>query len=150
MDYLIGGVVGLILGAVGAYLVARGRSDADRRVLEAEARSLRERAESDAVAVRREAELAAKAELLKAREEQDRKFEAPTAPGPCRFAAATGVVRGTPEGPPSNSRGRSGEVPPGTGTTTGPLPVPAAPPRQCPGIGPTRPRSILECPARPG
>lgn len=76
MDYLIGGIAGLVIGFVVAWVLGRNRAGVDRSALEAESKALRERAVTDAEHLKREAELAAKSEILKLREEQDRKFEA--------------------------------------------------------------------------
>lgn len=76
--YILCVVVGLALGGGVAFVLSRGRNDAERAKLDAEAKVLRERAENEAAALRKEAELAARADLLKAREEHDRKVEART------------------------------------------------------------------------
>lgn len=76
MEWLVPGLAGLALGAGGVWAWARSRADAGRAALEAEARSLRERAETEAEHLRKEAQLGARADLLKLREEQEKRLEA--------------------------------------------------------------------------
>jgi ribonucrease Y len=75
VEYLIPGLVGLVLGVVVALLVARRGASGERAKLEEEARQLRKRAEDEAEHLKREAVLAARADVLKAREEQERRLE---------------------------------------------------------------------------
>ncbi len=69
------GVVGLVVGGAVAFALAKKDASTRREEAELEARTLKERAELDAERIRSEAELSARDELLKLREEHDRRLD---------------------------------------------------------------------------
>ena len=72
---LVGAVLGVVVGGIVAWAVAQRVARSREHDVEREARAIRARAEAEAETIRREAELAARDEMLKVREAHDRKLE---------------------------------------------------------------------------
>ena len=75
MDFILPLVVGVVVGGVVAWLLARKDASTRREEAELEARTIKERAELDAERIRSEAELSARDEMLKLREEHDARLD---------------------------------------------------------------------------
>jgi ribonuclease Y len=74
VEYIFG-LVGAVVGAVVAWMLARKDAGTRREQAELEARATKERAELDAERIKSEAELSAKEEMLKLREEHDARLD---------------------------------------------------------------------------
>jgi ribonuclease Y len=76
VEYVIGALLGLLLGGAAMLAWSRKQLQAERERVDVEVKAARERIQAEADTVKKEAELTARAEMLKAREEQDRRSEA--------------------------------------------------------------------------
>jgi ribonuclease Y len=72
---LTGAAVGAITGAVGARLLSRKKDQLAAEQAQAEAETIRQKARAEAEHIRKDAQLAAKDELMKLKEESDKRLE---------------------------------------------------------------------------
>jgi len=75
VDILIGVVIGLVVGGAVAWVVASKGATTKREEAERDAKAIAERAELDGERIRHEAELSGRDDVLKLREEHERKVE---------------------------------------------------------------------------